>query len=225
MRRRRDGAALRADTAPDCASGGTQIIAFDEVEQLRHRVRPVARVQQRIRERVGVRAIARSAQQCDQRVLLRERPEHRDADRRSPARTFRRRASGSSPGACRRPSGHRARTPSTTSRHPASAPSEAPAGPHPGRRDGAARPCRRSDRSCARAPRRSRSASCPVSRFVRLYWRFSRLVCSRLVVLTSMPRTRASGRQTAYLAACHVPHPATRISRSARYGLSGHSRW
>jgi len=40
-----------------------------------------------------------------------------------------------------------------------------------------------------------------VSRFVNSYFRFRISVASILVALTSMPVMRASGRQTAYLAA------------------------
>ena len=59
MRRRRDRAAVRQVGRLPVPAAERQVIAFDEIEQLRDGVRPVARVQQRIRERVGVRAIAR----------------------------------------------------------------------------------------------------------------------------------------------------------------------
>ena len=54
------------------------------------------------------------------------------------------------------------------------------------------------------------------SRLCKLYFCLSSSVQRTLVALKSMPVTRAAGQRKAYLAACDVPQPATRMEKSSR---------
>ena len=225
MRCRRDGAALRKVGRLAVPAAERQIVPCDEIQQLRHGVRAVARVQQRIRERVCACAITCPAQQCDQRVVLRERPEDRDqigdlllgrADTKPPAVVLQHVDARPAIGRIHHQRHHAIRLQDRAKRTKSRI------------RVGEMVEHAGADNQIEAAPER-RGALDGELRGLEIRqpstWRFSRPVCSRLVVLTSMPTTRAPGRQTAYLAACHVPHPATRMSRSARYGFRDHSRW
>ena len=70
VRRQRNRAALRQVGRLQMPSAEGQIVPVDELEQLRDGVGLVARIQQRIGERVGIPGVARSAKQTDQWVRL-----------------------------------------------------------------------------------------------------------------------------------------------------------
>ena len=223
VRSRRDRAALRQVRRLPVPASKRQTVALDEVEQLRDGIRPVARVQQGIGQSIGASCIPRSAKRRHQRVGLRQCLERVDEI----AHLLLRRSDAKSPAVLLE---------------------QVDAGPAVRRVhhqvDRALGPQHGSKRTqtCVRIGKMVKHTGThdQIEAALQLAGAFDRQlpgleigeVVLPLQLLGVIDTRRAdvdaddagAGRHTAYLAACHVPHPATRISRAARYGLSGQSR-